>query len=66
VSDEDQLNLREQVVNDVLLNDAVENVLSNEAKLAVNSSESTLDVGPALSGVVGELGVVVVEVSDGN
>lgn len=50
----------------MLLNDAVEKVLANEAKLAVNSSESTLDVGPALGGVVGKLGVVVVEVGDGD
>jgi hypothetical protein len=54
------------VVNDVLLNDAVEKVLANEAELTVNSGESTLDVGPALRGVVGELGVVVVEVGDGD
>ena len=60
------MDLREQVVNDVLLNDTVENVLANETELAVNSGESTLDVGPALGGVVRKLGVVVVEVGDGN
>lgn len=54
------------MVDNVLLNDTVEKVLANETELAVNSGESTLDVGPALSGVVRKLGVVVVEVSDGN
>jgi hypothetical protein len=58
--------LREEVVNNVLLNDTVEEVLSDEAKLTVDSGESSLDVGPALSGVVRELGVVVVEVGNGN
>lgn len=53
-------------MNDVLLNDTVENVLANETKLAVNSGESTLDVGPAFGGVVRKIGVVVVEVGDGN
>ena len=62
--DADQLNLREQVVNDMLLNGTVENVLANKAELAVNSSESTLNVGPAFSGIMGELSVMVLEVSD--
>lgn len=57
---------REEVVDNVLLNDTVEQVLANEAKLTVNSSESALDVGPALVGVVRNLGVVVVEVGDGD
>jgi hypothetical protein len=64
VIDADQLNLREQVVNDMLLNGTVENVLANKAELAVNSSESTLNVGPAFSGIMGELSVMVLEVSD--
>lgn len=54
------------MVNNVLLNDAVEEVLANEAKLTVDSGESSLDVGPAFSGVVRELSVVVVEVGNGD
>lgn len=50
----------------MLLNDAVEQVLANEAKFTVNGSESALDIGPALVGVVRDLGVVVVEVGDGD
>lgn len=50
----------------MLLNDSVEQVLANEAKLTVNGSESALDIGPALVGVVRDLGVVVVEVGDGD
>jgi hypothetical protein len=48
----------------MLLNGTVENVLANKAELAVNSSESTLNVGPAFSGIMGELSVMVLEVSD--
>lgn len=54
------------MVDDVLLDDAVEEVLANETELTVNGGESTLDVGPALSGVVRNIGVVVVEVGDGD
>jgi hypothetical protein len=54
------------MVDDVLLDDAVEEVLANETELAVNGGESTLDIGPALSGVVRDIGVVVVKVGDGN
>lgn len=50
----------------MLLDDAVEEVLANETELTVNSGESTLDVGPALSSVVRNIGVVVVEVGDGD
>ena len=59
-------NVREEMVNNVLLNDAVEDVLANKAKVAVNGSESALDKGPALLGVVRDLLVVVVQVGDGN
>lgn len=58
--------LREEVVDDVLLDNAVEEVLANEAELSVNSSQGTLDVGPALGSVVRDLGVVVVQISDGH
>lgn len=59
-------NTREQVVNDVLLNDAVEQVLANETELAVNRGKGTLDEGPSLLGVVRDLGMVVMEVGDGD
>ena len=50
----------------MLLNDAVEDVLANETEVAVDGSESTLDEGPALLGVVRHLLVVVVQVGDGD
>lgn len=59
-------NIREQVVDDVLVNDAVEEVAADEAKVAVDGGEGALDVGPALGVKVGDVGVVVVEVGDGD
>lgn len=50
----------------MLLDDAVEKVLADETKVSVNSGESTLDVGPSLVGIVGKVGVMVVEVGDGD
>lgn len=50
----------------MVVNDVVEQHTANPAKVTVNGSESTLDVGPGLRLVVVNLGVVVVEVSDGN
>ena len=58
--------VREQVVDDVLVNDAVEEVAADEAKVAVDGGEGALDVGPALGVKVGDVGVVVVEVGDGD
>lgn len=63
---DERQSLREQVVNNVLLNDAVEEVLADEAELTVDGGNGTLDESPALLGVVVDLRVVVVEVSDGN
>ena len=57
-------NIREQVVDDVLVNDAVEEVLANKAKVTVDGGESTLDEGPALGVKVVDVGVVVMEVGD--
>lgn len=54
------------VVEDVGLDDAVEEVAADEAELAVNSRGGTTDEVPLLSGVVGERGVGVLEVGDGN
>lgn len=59
-------NIREQVVNNVVLDDAVEQVATNEAKLSVHGCEGALDKGPVLSLVVRHLHVSVVEVSDGD
>lgn len=53
-------------MDDVLVNDAVEEVAADEAKVAVNGGEGALDVGPALGVKVGDVGVVVVEVGDGD
>jgi hypothetical protein len=58
--------LREKVVNNVVLNNAVEEVAADKAKLAVNSGQSTLDKGPVLGIIVRHLHVSVVKVSDGN
>lgn len=52
------------MVDDVLVNDAVEEVAADKAKVAVDGGEGALDVGPALSIKVGDVGVVVVEVGD--
>lgn len=53
-------------MNNVVLNDAVEEVAADEAKLAVNSRQSALDKGPVLGIIVRHLQVSVVQVSDGN
>jgi len=45
--------LREQVVDDVVVSDVVEHVLSNKAIVAINSSQSTLDERPGLGHVLG-------------
>ena len=57
-------NLREHVVNNVVLNNAVEDVTANEAKIAVHSGGCTLDESPVVSLVVRSLGVSVVKVSN--
>lgn len=59
-------NIREKVVNNVVLNDAVEQVATNEAEFSVHSCEGALDKGPVLSLVVGDLHVSVVEVGNGD
>lgn len=61
-----EINLREHVVNNVVLDDAVEDVATNEAKLAINSGKSTLDKRPGVRIVVRSLWVGVVQVGDGN
>ena len=58
--------LREKMVDDVGLDDAVEEISADEAKVAIDGGERTLDVGPVLGIEVGEIGVGVVEIGDGN
>lgn len=58
--------LREEVVNDVLLDDTVEEVLANESEVAVNGGQGTLDESPTVLVVVVDVRVVVVEVGDSN
>lgn len=59
-------NLREQMVDNVELNNAVEKVLADKAKLPVNSGESALNIGPVFSLIMRDLLVGVVEVGDSN
>lgn len=56
----------EEMVDDVGVDDAVEEVAADPAEVAVDGGQGTLDVGPALGVIVVDLGVVVVEVCDGN
>lgn len=58
--------LREQVVNNVVVDNVVEEVLANEAKVAINGGESALDEGPAVGFEVVDFLVGVVEVGDGD
>lgn len=48
------------------VDDAVEQVAADPAKVTVDGSQSTLDESPALRVVVVDVGVVVVQVSDGD
>lgn len=59
-------NSRKQMMNDMGINDAMEQMAADPAKVSINSSQSTLDIGPALCVVVMDIRVVVVQVSDGN
>lgn len=60
------LNVREQVVDNVVLDDAVEEVTPRETKLAVDCRESALDESPVLRIVMGNLHVGVMQICDGN
>lgn len=53
-------------MNNVVLNDAVEDVAADEAKVTVNGGGSALDEGPLISLIVLGLRVSVVKVSNGN
>lgn len=54
------------MVNNVVLNDAVEQVAANKAKLSVDSGQGALDKGPVLGLIVRHLHVGVVEIGDGD
>lgn len=54
------VNIREKMVNNVVLNDAVEQVAADEAKFSVHSCEGALDKGPVVGLVVRHLHVSVV------
>lgn len=58
--------LREQVVNNVVVDDFVEEVTTDEAKAAVDGGERALDKGPRIGVVVGHRRVSVVQIGDGN
>lgn len=59
-------NLREHVVDDVVLNDAVKDVAADEAEFTVDGRGSALDESPVLGLVVRRLRVGVMEVCDGD
>lgn len=56
----------EKVVDDVVIDNFMEKVTTNEAGCAVNGSQCALGVGPCLRSVVGNSGVGVLEVGDGD
>jgi hypothetical protein len=60
------LNLREEMVNNVELDDAVEQLTADKSKVSVNSGQSTLLESPCTLLEVLGLVVVVVKVSDGD
>lgn len=59
-------NAGEEMVDNVGVDDVVEEVAANPAEVTVHSGKSALDVCPALGVVVVNLGVVVVEIGDGD
>lgn len=58
--------VREKVVHNVLLDDSVEQMLSNETKLPVNGGQGSLDESPGAVVEVRDLGMVVMQVGNGN
>lgn len=54
------------MVNNVVLNDAVEQVAANKAEFSVHGCEGALDEGPVLGLIMRHLHVGVVQVSDGD
>ncbi len=60
------LHIREQVMNDVVLDNAVEEMAANKAKFSVNSGQRTLDKGPGAGLEVRHVHVGMVKVGNGN
>lgn len=60
------VNLREHVVHNVVLDDAMEHVAADEAKITVDGGRSALDESPVLRLVMRCLLVGVVKIGDGN
>lgn len=58
--------LREEVVDDMELDDVVKHMLANEAKFSVNRSGSAFEESPSFGLEFREVGVCVVEVGDGD
>jgi hypothetical protein len=58
--------VREKVVDDMVLDNAVEDVAADEAKLAVDGRHGTLDERPVVRIVMRRLLVGVVQVRDGD
>lgn len=59
-------NLREEMVNDVVVDDVVKEVAADPAEITVNGGEGALNKGPALGLEVRDVGVGMVEIGDGN
>jgi hypothetical protein len=60
------MNLREHVVHNVVLDDAMEHVAADEAKVTVDGGGSALDESPILGLVMRGLLVGVVKIGDSN
>ena len=58
--------VREEMMDDVKLDDAVEDMFPDEAELAIDGGCGALQEGPGLGVVFGQLGVRVMEVCDGD
>jgi hypothetical protein len=60
------VNIREQMVDDVGIDDAVEEMAADKSEIAVHGGEGALDEGPAISLEVVHVWVVVVKVGNSN
>lgn len=58
--------LREEVMNDVIIDDVVEQMAADKTKVAVDRGQGALNEGPALGLKVRDIRVGVVEIGDGN
>lgn len=58
--------VREEMMDDVELDNAMENMFPDEAELTIDRGRGTLQEGPGLGFVFGQLRVRVMEVGDGD